>query len=316
MKYNTLGRTGIKVSELCFGILPMGPLQADMPVEDGGKLLLSAMEQGITFFDTAQMYGSYPHLRYALDRYQGEVVITGKSVADSYEKMAQAIEEGLQALGRDYFDVFLLHAARVGEDILQQRAGAWECLQDYKRKGYLRAIGVSTHNAAAVDMLAENEEADVVFCLYNKSGLGIISGGPAEMLAAAQHAHQQGKGIYSMKLLGGGNLLSDIIEAFAFGRKESCFAAHAVGMVKPQELEMNLRFFNDRPVDAAEVAGIKNNKQWQLMYALCKGCGNCVANCHSQALKMVEQHPQVILENCVLCGYCAADCPEFAIRVR
>ena len=274
------------------------------------------MEQGITFFDTAQMYGSYPHLRYALDRYHGDVVITGKSVADTYEKMSQAIEEGLQALGRDHFDVFLLHAARVGEDILQQRAGAWECLQDYKKKGYLRAIGVSTHNAKAVDMLADNEEADVIFCLYNKNGLGIISGGPAEMLAAAQHAYRNGKGVYSMKLLGGGNLLTDIIDAFAFGRRESCFAAHAVGMVKPQELEMNLRFFNDQPVTAEEVAGIKNNKRWQLMYALCKGCGNCVANCHSQALKMVDAHPQVVLENCVLCGYCAADCPEFAIRVR
>ena len=55
MKYNILGRTGIKVSELCFGILPMGPLQADMPADEGGELLLSAMEQGITFFDTAQM---------------------------------------------------------------------------------------------------------------------------------------------------------------------------------------------------------------------------------------------------------------------
>lgn len=316
MKYNILGRTGIKVSELCFGILPMGPLQADMPVEDGGRLLLSAMEQGITFFDSAQMYGSYAHLRYALDRFSGEVVITGKSVADSYEKMAQAIEEGLRALGRDYFDVFLLHAARVGEDILQQRAGAWQCLQDYKQKGYLRSIGVSTHNVATVEMLAENEEADVVFCLYNKNGLGILSGGPAEMLAAAQHAHRNGKGVYSMKLLGGGNLLSDIIEAVAFGRRESCFDAHAIGMVKPQELEMNLRFFNDQPVSAEEVAGIKNNKRWQLMYALCKGCGKCAANCHSQALEMVDQHPQVILDRCVLCGYCAADCPEFAIRVR
>ena len=44
MKYNILGRTGIKVSELCFGILPMGPLQADMPADEGGELLLSAME--------------------------------------------------------------------------------------------------------------------------------------------------------------------------------------------------------------------------------------------------------------------------------
>ena len=58
MKYNKLGNTGIEVSELCFGILPMGPLQADISPEDGGELILSAMKQGVTFFDAAQMYGS------------------------------------------------------------------------------------------------------------------------------------------------------------------------------------------------------------------------------------------------------------------
>ena len=133
MKYNLLGQTGLKVSELCFGILPMGPLQAELPVEAGGELLLKAMERGVNFFDTAQMYGIYPHLRYALDRYCGGLVIAGKSVASTYEDMAKAIEEGLIALNRDYFDIFLLHAARVGCDVLHQRAGAWQCLLDYKQ---------------------------------------------------------------------------------------------------------------------------------------------------------------------------------------
>ena len=95
MKYNKLGRTGIEVRELCFGILPMGPLQAGISAEAGGELILSAMRQGVTFFDSAQMYGSYQHLRYALDRFDGQVVITGKSVAADYEGMSRAIEEGL-----------------------------------------------------------------------------------------------------------------------------------------------------------------------------------------------------------------------------
>ena len=126
MKFNILGRTGIEVSELCLGILPMGCLQADMDSCSGGKVILSALQQGINFIDTAQMYGTYEHLRYALDRFGGQVVLSGKSNATEYEDMAAAIEEGLTALDRDNFDFFLLHAARVGSDILEQRAGAWQ----------------------------------------------------------------------------------------------------------------------------------------------------------------------------------------------
>lgn len=317
MKYNILGNTEIKVSELCFGILPMGPLQAELTAEDGGKLLLSAMEQGVTFFDSAQMYGSYPHLRYALDRWQGgPLVITGKSTALTYDDMKKAVEEALVALNRDYLDIFLLHAARVGADVLAQRAGAWQCLREYKEKGYLRAIGVSTHNVASVVALADVPELDIIFCLYNKIGMGLLGGSPADMLAACQHATEQGKGVYSMKLLAGGNLLSQIDAAIDFGRREKCFAAHAIGMVHPRELEMNLRFFNGMPVCFDEIAAIKSNKRWQLMSMLCKGCGSCLGGCASDAIEMFEGKPRVIVEKCILCGYCAAECPEFAIRVR
>ena len=230
--------------------------------------------------------------------------------------MQKAIEEGLEALGRDYFDIFLLHAARVGADVLQQRAGAWQCLKDYKAKGKIRAIGASTHNVEAVHQLAKEADVDVVFCLYNKIGLGIVNGTPADMLAAAKEAAAAGKGVYSMKLLAGGNLLSELKDAIAFGRKEDCFAAHAVGMIYPKELELNLRLFNDEAVSAEELAAVGNNKQWQLMAGVCKGCGSCIKNCHSDALYMEDGKPHLKKENCVLCGYCAAECPEFAIRVR
>ncbi|NLF80627.1 MAG: aldo/keto reductase [Clostridia bacterium] len=316
MKYNILGHSGIKVSELCFGILPMGPLQVELTVEDGGRLLLSAIEQGVTFFDSAQMYGSYPHLRYALDRTDQEVVITGKSTAATYADMHKAVEEALSALNRDYLDIFLLHAARVGPDVITKREGAWQCLLEMKQKGRLRSVGVSTHNVAAVRALAKVPELDIIFCIYNKTGMGLLEGGPADMLAAAQDAAGRGKGVYSMKLLAGGNLLSSIDEAIAFGRREPCFAAHAVGMVHPRELEMNLRFFNDMPVCLDEITAIKSDKRWQLMQMLCKGCGNCLKGCASDALVMFEGKPRVIEKDCILCGYCAAECQEFAIRVR
>ena len=65
MKKNILGSTGLSISELCVGTLPMGPLQCNLSVDAGADILLESMEKGVNFFDTAQMYGSYPYLKKA-----------------------------------------------------------------------------------------------------------------------------------------------------------------------------------------------------------------------------------------------------------
>ena len=66
MKKNFLGNTGIEVSEVGFGVLPIGPSQLALPVETGAAILRYALEQGINFLDTAQYYRTYPYIRHAL----------------------------------------------------------------------------------------------------------------------------------------------------------------------------------------------------------------------------------------------------------
>ena len=316
MKYGVLGQTGLKVSELCFGVLPMGPLQTNISTQDGGDLLLEAMNNGINFFDTAQMYCTYPHLRHALDNYHNDVIITSKSTAADYAGMEAAIQEALKELKRDYIDIFLLHAARVEDSPIEKRPGAWECLMDYKQKGYIRAIGASSHAVSAVQALTKVPEVDVIFALLNKASLGIIGGNADDMKAALLAASAAGKGIYSMKLLAGGSLLDDICDAIAYGRAIPQLTSHAVGMVRPLELALNLRIFNDEPIAKEELSGLKNGKTWALMSSLCRSCGHCISTCPSFALQMQDGKPTVDESKCLLCGYCAADCPEFAIRVK
>ena len=65
MKMNKLGSTGLIVSELCVGTLPMGPLQSNVSVDAGAEFLCAAMENGVNFFDTAQMYKTYAYLKKA-----------------------------------------------------------------------------------------------------------------------------------------------------------------------------------------------------------------------------------------------------------
>ena len=88
MRKSDLGNTGICVTELCFGVLPMGPNQYGLSPETGGSLIKTAIERGVNFFDTAQSYRTYPHIKAAFDRLpdKGEgVVISTKSAAKSYD---------------------------------------------------------------------------------------------------------------------------------------------------------------------------------------------------------------------------------------
>lgn len=317
MQYNNLGKTGVKVSELCFGVLPIGPLQANIPVDEGAAVLARAIEAGVTFFDTAQMYRTYPYIKKAMELTgkNNELVISSKSTASRYEDMQRAVEEAMTALGREYIDIFLLHAARLTNDPREERYGAWECLQDMKQKGYIRACGVSTHVVPVVDKLAAGG-TDVIFPLYNREGIGLIQGTVEEMLCAVEKAAAKGIGCFSMKLLGGGNLLSRYLDALSFGRQARAFAAHAIGMVSAKELDLNLRVFNDEQVDPKEVRDLKSSKQMMIFRGLCKQCGHCLSRCPNYAIKMVEGQPEVDKSKCLLCGYCADACPEFAIRVK
>ena len=56
MQMKLLGRSGLKVSKLCFGTLTMSPLQRNMSPEEGAKLLIHAYEKGVRFLDTADRY--------------------------------------------------------------------------------------------------------------------------------------------------------------------------------------------------------------------------------------------------------------------
>ena len=80
MEYRTLGKTGICVSRLCFGTLTIGPLQANLPLREGADLLIAAIDLGVNFFDTADLYGTYPYIREALrHRDASRLVIASKS---------------------------------------------------------------------------------------------------------------------------------------------------------------------------------------------------------------------------------------------
>jgi len=315
MKKITLGKTGFKVTEICFGCLPFGPLQKNLPLEEASDVLSYGLNMGINFIDTAQMYKTYAPIKLALEGRKDKPVIATKSAASTYKDMENAILEALEGMGIDYIDIFHMHSPKIGTDLFEIRKDALKCLLDYKKKGVVKAIGVSTHNVELVRMCAEKDYIDVVFPLINISGRGLINGSSQDMEKAISLCEKNGKGIYLMKVLGGGTLIDEYEKSMEYARNLNDNYAIAIGMVSKEEVKYNVNYFNgERNLDG--IISIRNRKNVAVVKVVCIGCGTCVEHCHSGAIKMQDDKKSFIDQSkCIQCGYCIAACPSFAIRM-
>ncbi len=96
MKRLLLGKTEIEVSELSFGTLILGRIQAGLTPEEGAPTVKKAVEMGINFFDTAQSYGTQNHLRVGLGSANDDVIISTKTHARTREDAQKVFEESLR----------------------------------------------------------------------------------------------------------------------------------------------------------------------------------------------------------------------------
>ncbi|MGE4282881.1 MAG: aldo/keto reductase [Clostridia bacterium] len=316
MKKSILGRTGMEVTELCFGALPMGPLQKNLSIEECTEIVVAALEKGINFIDTAQVYRVYESIGRALQRVEQRPIIATKSAARTYEDMQQAVEEALEMMGIEYIDIFHLHGSRNGVEIFDTHKEALRCLLDNKKKGIIKAVGISTHSAAVTKVASEREEIDVVFPIINIKGKGIMDGSITEMQDAIAACAEKEKGVYLMKVLAGGSLVSDYHKALSFARSISGYASIALGMVSVQEVKYNVDYFNAEDVDTVKLPSIKEfKKEFKVIKHICKNCGTCVITCPNKAITIKENVAVIQQDACLQCGYCVGACKEFAIRM-
>ena len=314
MKKVILGKTNIEVSYIGMGVLPIGPNQLCLPVDEGARVIRYALEKGINFFDTAQYYETYPYLAAALKNANQETVISSKSLAVTYDEMARAIEEARRELDRDVIDIFLLHEVRTGD--FEERKGAWEALCGAKAKGLIKAMGVSTHNVDVTSQMADVAECDVVFPLINYAGLGIRKGNEAataeEMLCAIEKCSKAGKGTYAMKVFGGGNLTVSYQEALNFVTCREYIDSLMVGFGKTREIDDIVNYMEGRM--APDYNPDTSAKRLIIEQANCEGCGRCKAMCQSEAIFYNKSGlAEIDPSKCLTCGYCAPVCPSRSI---
>ena len=309
-----MSKSGLEVSELCFGTLIQGTLQANLDPKEGAKSIHKALELGVNFIDTAQKYGSYPHVKEGLKGWKGDVVVASKSFADTYDDMKEAVEEALREMNLERIGIFHMHLIKSKEEF-QSREGALKCLIDMRKEGLVGAIGISAHSAEGVNATLDCDDIDVVFPIANMKGFGIVSGTWDDMLNAIKSAKAKGKDIYAMKPLGGGHFISDILEAIKFLKELSLFDSISIGMKTPDEVEMNVSIFEKGFAPDEISKRIKSAVKRLIVYDSCKKCGNCEETCDQGAIKVGKKKAVVDHKKCILCGYCASSCPVFALRV-
>ena len=161
MKYQTLGDTGVLVSELCFGAMGFGGTDMWANVgktqqNEADRLVGIALDAGINFFDTANVYStgiSEQILGNALGAKRKDIVLATKvrgkmgegvnNVGLSRVHIMQQVDESLKRLGTDYIDLYQIH----GFDILTPLEETLRALDDLVRSGKVRYIGCSNLTA-------------------------------------------------------------------------------------------------------------------------------------------------------------------------
>ncbi len=333
MEKRSLGRSGIDVSRLCYGTLSFCRAQADLSPEQGGDLLLYAMSLGVTFFDTAEIYGTYPHIRHAVRHAPAVPVVSTKTYAWDRAGAAASVDKARREMDLDVIDIFLLHEQETVLTLDGHRK-AFEYLLECKEKGIVRAVGISTHAVGPARALAEAaggaagglwaetdggagayRHADILHPLLNVAGIGLLDGTARDMESAVSAAHAAGIGVFGMKMLGGGNLLPRFDEATAYALALDSADAYAVGMQSKDEIDMNVALFEGRPVAEELLARTRARTRRLLVEDWCTGCGSCVSRCGEGAMRIEEGRARVDPDRCLLCGYCAGVCRDFAIKV-
>ena len=154
MKYTTLGNTGIEVSRICVGCMSYGKAsekfhQWTLGPEDTQAMVKHAIDLGVNFFDTANIYSfgtSEEYLGRALKNIgiaRDKVVIASKVFFNdgclSREAILREIDGTLQRLGTDYLDLYQIHRFDYGTPIEE----TMEALDSLVKAGKVRAIGAS-----------------------------------------------------------------------------------------------------------------------------------------------------------------------------
>lgn len=315
MSQVTLGMTGITVNKNGFGALPVQRVS----MEEAGKLLRKAFENGITFFDTARAYtDSEAKIGYALSDVRDQIYIATKTAAETADDFWRDLETSLSVLKTDYIDIYQFHnpsfCPKPGDG-----TGLYEAMLEAKSQGKIRHIGITNHRLSVAQEAIDSGLYEILqfpFCyLASEKDLAIV-----------EACKEKRIGFIAMKALSGG-MITDSAAAYAY-LDQFDHVLPIWGVQREKELDEFIGYVKNSPVMTKEIEALIAHDRKELAGNFCRGCGYCmpcpvgieINNCARMSL-MIRRSPSEAqltqevqekmkqIENCLHCGRCSSKCP-------
>lgn len=265
MMYEVLGSTGLKVSRIGFGGIPIQRISCD----EAKKVINRACELGINFIDTAKGYTvSEQYIGDALEGIRDKWIIATKSMSRTKDAMAKDIDSSLVALKTDYIELYQIHNVKLMEEYkkVTGEGGALEALVEAKSAGKIGHIGITAHSMDTLKVAIESGLFETIMYPYN-----IVENQAEELFKRAKELNI---GVIAMKPMAGGNLTNGTL-AMRYILQNGNITCAIPGMGTVKEVEENVMAAEDgRPLtvdEKAECAAITK----KLGKVFCRRCGYC-----------------------------------------
>lgn len=264
MEYRILGKTGLKVSRMGFGGIPIQRIDP----QGTRALMLRLREEGINYIDTARGYTvSESYLGEALEGIRGDFILATKSMSRTKEAMAKDIDISLGNLRTDYIDLYQVHNPSVAQlEQVVAPGGALEALLEAKAAGKIGHIGLTAHSLEVFTMGLEMPWVETIMFPYN-----IVESQGIDLIAKCA---EKGIGFIDMKPLAGG-AIEDATLALRYVCANDNVTITIPGMAELAELDQNLAAVNDTtPLTDADFARMDAIRK-ELGTHFCRRCNYC-----------------------------------------
>ena len=317
MEYRILGKSGLKISRLGFGGIPIQRIEAG----DTKPLMRQLLDAGVNYIDTARGYTvSESYLGEALEGIREHFVLATKSMARDKEGMAKDIDISLANLKTDYIDLYQIHNPTPADiDKVIAPGGALEALMEAKAAGKIGHIGITLHTYPLFEKALEMDWVETIMFPYN-----IVETQGEDLIAKCT---EKNIGFICMKPLAGG-AIEDATLALRFIAANDNVTVVIPGMAAPEEIAQNIAAVCDnKPLSDDEKAAMEAVRQ-QLGTHFCRRCNYCAPctagiSIYSVFLmdgyltrygladwaRMRYAGMEKTASDCVDCGVCETRCP-------
>ena len=264
MQYTTLGKTGLRISRLGFGGIPIQRVDAAKTRE----LMEELVRQGVNYIDTARGYTvSEAYLGEALCGIRDKFVLATKSMARTRDAMAADIETSLKNFKTDYIDLYQVHNPSLADlETICAPGGALEALREALAAGKIGHIGLTAHLSQVFEKALTLDWVETVMFPYN-----IVETQGEELM---RQAKEKNVGFIVMKPLAGGALENAKL-ALRFIAQNENVSVVIPGMYDVREIHENVAASSrTEPLTAQELEEIETIRR-ELGTQFCRRCNYC-----------------------------------------